>query len=135
MGAKVITTIDVVELCDYETENGIAHDGLRNVRYAVEANDLHEALNEYIYDFDGDIIKSNDDFEGECLSSEISSASLFSKEDVVETDPELQDLIGEKKQIQCLLYDSCGAIIIISGAEEANFCPQCGTSEISVIEK
>lgn len=71
-------TIEIIERCFFETEEGKEDCGLRKIIYEVEAETLQEAYNLYEDNFDSDnVLSSEDNFEEECLYSETVSVSLY----------------------------------------------------------
>ena len=73
--------VRVIEKCEVDNNDGVKGAvGLREVDYDSDKETLPEALDDYENNFDFDkIIDTNDDFPGECQSSEIISIEILEK--------------------------------------------------------
>lgn len=68
----------IVEKCNVsDTDTGEESEGKRFIRYATDKDTLQEALKDFEENFDFDKMeKSEDEFSGECIGSEILTASF-----------------------------------------------------------
>lgn len=68
----------IVEKCNVsDTDTGEESEGKRFIRYETDKDTLQEALKDYEGNFDFDKMeKSEDEFPGECIGSEILTASF-----------------------------------------------------------
>lgn len=72
--------IQVVETCDIDTgEKVVPNGGTRTIVYlSPTTNSLPEAMNDFMNHFDFEyVLTSNDDFEGEALSEDITEVKVI----------------------------------------------------------
>ncbi|OSA95747.1 UNVERIFIED_ORG: hypothetical protein B2H93_04815 [Clostridium botulinum] len=67
--------IEIIEKCEIDSDEKI---GIRIVIYKSAKNNLKDALEDYEKKFDSDnICNSYDEFDGECLDSEVVGISIL----------------------------------------------------------